>query len=127
MPRTAPSPAISLYAVHREESKLTTDRRIVRSIRRVPTQVKSYGKAETVLDMPYLIQMSRDSYQRFLNTSLRDLFDEISPIDDFTGGRMELRFGEYRFEEPEVLRDVSARDRELHLRRADACRASSSW
>ena len=90
---------------------MTTDRRVVRSIRRVPTQVRSYGKAETVLDIPYLIQMSRDSFQRFLNTSLRDLFDEISPIDDFTGGRLELRFGEYRLEEPKYSeRECRERD-----------------
>ncbi|MSQ41785.1 MAG: DNA-directed RNA polymerase subunit beta [Dehalococcoidia bacterium] len=50
--------------------------------------------------MPHLIQMSRDSFQKFLSTGLRELLDEISPIDDFTGGRMELRLGEYRLEAP---------------------------
>ena len=89
---------------------MTTDRRIVRSIRRVPTLVKSYGKAKSVLQMPYLIQMSRDSYQHFRDVSLRELFDEISPIDDFTGGRMELRFGEYRLEQPKYT------ERECRLR-----------
>ena len=90
---------------------MTTDRRIVRSIRHVPTLVKMFNKSEPVLDMPYLIQMSRDSYQRFLNTSLRQLFDEISPIDDFTGGRMELRFGEYHLEEPKYS-ERECRDRD---------------
>jgi len=79
---------------------LTVDRRIVRAVRTVPSVVKNYGKSELVLDMPYLIQMSKDSYKHFLNVALRTLFDEISPIDDFTGGRMELRFGEYHLEEP---------------------------
>ena len=90
---------------------MTTDRRIVRSIRHVPTAVKNYGKSEHVLEMPYLIQMPRDSYQRFLNTSLRDLFNEISPIEDFTGGRMELRFDEYRLEDPKYSeRECRERD-----------------
>ena len=78
----------------------TTERRIVRTNRRVPTLVRNFGKAERVLEMPHLIQMPRESYERFLKVRLRDLLDEISPIDDFTGGRMELRFGEYRLEDP---------------------------
>ena len=91
---------------------MTTDRRIVRSIRNVPTLIKNYGKSKLVLEMPYLIQMPRDSYQHFLNVSLRQLFDEISPIEDFTGGRMELRFGEYHLEEPKYEeREARLRDR----------------
>ena len=61
--------------------------------------------------MPNLIEMPRRSYERFLREGLRELFDEISPIDDFTGGRMELRFGEYRFEEPKYS-ETESRDRE---------------
>ncbi|MDP6606850.1 MAG: DNA-directed RNA polymerase subunit beta [Dehalococcoidia bacterium] len=62
--------------------------------------------------MPYLIQISKDSYDQFLHTTLRTLLDEISPIEDFTGGRMELRFGEYRIEEPEYTeREARLRDR----------------
>ncbi len=91
---------------------MTTDRRIVRSIRTIPDTVKHYGKSELVLEMPHLIQMSKDSYDKFLNQSLRILLDEISPIDDFTGGRMSLRFGEYRLEEPKYSeREARLRDR----------------
>ncbi len=91
---------------------MTVDRRIVSAIRTIPQLVKHYGKSELVLEMPYLIQMSKDSYDHFLTVSLRTLFDEISPIDDFTGGRMELRFGEYHFEEPKYSeREARLRDR----------------
>jgi len=79
---------------------LTTDRRIVRPNRRVPSLLRQYGKHQEVLDMPYLIQMPRQSYDHFLQTGLRELLDEISPIEDFTGQHMELRFAEYRFGEP---------------------------
>ena len=79
---------------------MATDRRIVRSIRRVPETVKEYGHATTVLDVPDLIEMPRHSYERFVRDGLKELFEEISPIVDFTGTRMELRFGEYRLEEP---------------------------
>ena len=89
----------------------TANRRIVRSNRRVPNLVKDYGQVPHILDMPNLIEMPRRSYDRFLREGLRELFDEISPIDDFTGGRMELRFSEYRFEEPKYS-EMECRDRE---------------
>jgi DNA-directed RNA polymerase subunit beta len=53
-----------------------------------------------VLEVPHLIEMPKRSYERFLRESLRDLFDEISPIEDFTGTRMSLSFTEYHLEEP---------------------------
>jgi DNA-directed RNA polymerase subunit beta len=87
---------------------LATDRRIVRSIRRVPATVKQYGSAPSVLEMPHLIEMPRQAYDRFLRDGLRELFAEISPITDFTGTRMELVIGTpsadgragYRLDEP---------------------------
>jgi len=63
------------------------------------------------MEMPNLIDMPRRSYERFLHESLRELFNEVSPIEDFTGGRMELTFGEYRFEEPKYT-ETECRDRE---------------
>ncbi len=65
----------------------------------VPSVIKDFGRAEHVLEMPHLIQMPRRSYELFLREGLRELLDEISPITDFTGHRMELRFGDYRLEE----------------------------
>ena len=61
---------------------------------------RHYGKSESVLEVPHLIEMPKRSYERFLRESLRDLFDEISPIEDFTGTRMALAFTEYHLEEP---------------------------
>jgi len=90
---------------------LTTDRRIVRSNRRIPETVKEYGRASTVLDVPDLIEMPRHSYDRFIRDGLKELFEEISPIVDFTGTRMELRFGDYRLEEPKYTeRECRQRD-----------------
>ena len=89
----------------------TLSRRIVRSNRRVPNLVRQFGRAIHVLEMPNLIETPRRSYERFLREGLRELFDEVSPIDDFTGSRMELRFGEYRFEEPKY-NEGESRDRE---------------
>ena len=63
---------------------MATDRRIVRSIRPIPKTTKTYGSAPSVLDMPHLIEMPRQSYDRFLREGLADLLAEISPIYDFT-------------------------------------------
>ncbi|MXZ46343.1 MAG: DNA-directed RNA polymerase subunit beta [Chloroflexi bacterium] len=46
--------------------------------------------------------MPKRSYERFLDRSLRELFDEISPIEDFTGTRMALSFIDYYIESPKL-------------------------
>mgnify|MGYP003704923081 FL=1 len=72
---------------------------------------KTFGTNRHVMEMPNLIDMPRRSYERFLREGLRELLDEVSPIQDFTGGRMELRFGDYHFEEPKYT-EAECRDRE---------------
>jgi DNA-directed RNA polymerase subunit beta len=47
-----------------------------------------------------LIAMQTESFQWFLDTGLRQLFDEISPITDHTGEELELHFLDYSFDEP---------------------------
>ena len=70
-----------------------------------------YGKASPVLDVPNLIDMPRRSFQRFLDEGLRELFDEISPIEDFTGTRMGLELTDYRLEPPRLSeRECRQRD-----------------
>ena len=50
--------------------------------------------------MPNLTQIQLDSFKWFLEEGLRELFDEISPIQDFTGKNLELRFLDYHFGKP---------------------------
>ena len=50
--------------------------------------------------MPNLIRIQTDSFDWFKNSGLQELFEEISPITDFTGKNMELRFLDYHFGEP---------------------------
>jgi DNA-directed RNA polymerase subunit beta len=63
--------------------------------------------------VPHLIQIQLDSFRWFKDEGLRELFDEISPIQDFTGTRLELRFGDYSFGDPKYsesecrLRDMT--------------------
>ena len=63
---------------------------------------RDYGKSRPVMDVPHLIDMPKRSYERFLDRSLRELFDEISPIEDFTGTRMALSFLDYYIESPKL-------------------------
>jgi DNA-directed RNA polymerase subunit beta len=59
----------------------------------------SFGKIEEVLEMPNLIEIQHKSYRWFLETGLREMFDDVSPIQDFTGNLV-LEFMEYSFGEP---------------------------
>ncbi len=56
----------------------------------------SYEKFE----IPNLIELQLDSFAWFVDKGLRELFDEISPIKDFTGKVMELQFLDYEFGVP---------------------------
>jgi DNA-directed RNA polymerase subunit beta len=59
----------------------------------------SFAKLVDVLDLPNLIEIQRSSYQWFLERGLKETFDEISPILDFTGNLI-LEFVTYSLGEP---------------------------
>jgi DNA-directed RNA polymerase subunit beta len=61
---------------------------------------KSYARLPNVLDVPNLIKVQLDSFQRFMEDGLKQLLEEISPIKDLTGNRLELSFSAYEFREP---------------------------
>ena len=63
----------------------------------------SFSKTKEILDLPYLIELQKSSYKKFLEEGLREIFDEFSPIVQRAtngGERFILEFGEYRVEEP---------------------------
>jgi len=61
------------------------------------TKRKSYARIPNVLPLPNLIQVQLDSYKWFVETGLRSLFDEISPIVSFNK-MLELHFPGYNEE-----------------------------
>ena len=61
---------------------------------------KSFGKLPQVLDVPNLIQVQLDSFCWFQEEGLKELFQQISPIKDFTGSRLELHLVGYEFRQP---------------------------
>ena len=56
---------------------------------------RAYSRVPSVIDVPNLIQVQLDSFDHFKSEGLRDLFNEISPIEDFPGGRFELSLGSH--------------------------------
>ena len=73
---------------------------------------KSYARIPEVLPIPNLIELQLQSFNWFIENGLRELFDEISPIQDFTGRVMELRFKDYEFEAPKYS-ELECRTRDL--------------
>ena len=62
--------------------------------------MRSYAKLPPVLEVPNLVQIQLNSYRWFWEEGLRELFEAISPIQDFTGTRLELHFLDYEFRQP---------------------------
>ena len=57
----------------------------------------SFAKIDEVLEIPDLIEVQKKSYQWFLEEGLKEVFQEISPIESFTGN-LALEFVDYRLE-----------------------------
>ena len=55
----------------------------------------SYQKQKEVLAMPNLIELQQKSYQWFLKDGIREVFDDISPIENYSGS-LSLEFKEFR-------------------------------
>jgi DNA-directed RNA polymerase subunit beta len=60
---------------------------------------RSFSRIPTVWEMPDLVQVQIESFEWFKREGLRELLEEISPISDHHK-KMELTFGDYRFDEP---------------------------
>lgn len=59
----------------------------------------SFASIKEVLEMPNLIEIQQNSYQWFLNEGIKEMFRDISPIQDFTGNLV-LEFIDYSLGEP---------------------------
>ena len=59
----------------------------------------SFSRIDEVLDMPDLIEVQKNSYRRFLDTDLREVLADVSPITDYNGNLV-LEFVDYSLDEP---------------------------
>ncbi len=81
----------------------------------VPGRV-SYARIAEKREIPDLIELQVRSFAWFVEKGLRELFDEISPIRDFTGKVMELQFLDYEFGDPKYS-ELECRTRDLTFSR----------
>ena len=61
----------------------------------------SYSRQKEVLEMPNLIEIQKDSYKWFLTDGLKEVFNDISPIEDFTE-HLSLEFVDFQLCEDEA-------------------------
>jgi len=68
-----------------------------------------YTKSDDILDMPNLVDHQNKSFQWFVEEGLGELLAEVSPIDDYTGTKLSIRFKDYHFEDPKTT-EAEARE-----------------
>lgn len=70
----------------------------------------SFAKIPTILEVPNLIEVQTNSYEWFVKEGIKEVFDDISQIQDFTGN-LTLQFMEYSFgNSPATVEECRERD-----------------
>ena len=72
----------------------------------------SYQRQREVLEMPNLIDVQKSSYGWFINEGLKEAFEDISPINDYSGN-LSMEFVDYQFNKDKVkysIEECKARD-----------------
>lgn len=74
----------------------------------------SYSRVDEVLELPDLIEVQRSSYEWFLEEGLKEVFNDISPIQDYTGNLI-LEFVDYYLDEEPKYTEDEARERDANF------------
>ena len=74
----------------------------------------SYSRIDEVLELPDLIEVQRSSYEWFIEEGLKEVFDDISPIQDYTGNLI-LEFVDYHISEEPKYSEDEARERDANF------------
>lgn len=82
-----------------------------------------FGDKRQWVDLPDLNTMQITSYGWFFQDGLRELFHEITPIDDFTGKTLSLQFGDYYLDQPKHDEHV-CRERNFTYKASLRCQIS---
>ena len=69
----------------------------VKDVQHGKTTRKSFARIEEILEMPNLIEIQKKSYEWFLTTGLREVFEDVASITDYAGN-FELSFLDYTLE-----------------------------
>ena len=60
---------------------------------------RSYAKTKNAIELGNLLEIQKKSYDWFMTEGIQEVFDDIFPVESFTGN-LSLEFGEYSFDEP---------------------------
>lgn len=60
---------------------------------------RNYAKTKNAIELGNLLEIQKKSYDWFIQEGIKEVFDDIFPVESFTGN-LSLEFGEYSFEEP---------------------------
>ena len=60
---------------------------------------RNYGKTKNAIELSNLLEIQKDSYEWFITEGIKEVFDDIFPVESFTGN-LSLEFGDYSFDEP---------------------------
>ncbi len=60
---------------------------------------RSFEKSKNTLELQDLLEIQKKSYQDFLEIGIKETFDDLFPVESFTGN-ISLEFGDYYFDEP---------------------------
>jgi DNA-directed RNA polymerase subunit beta len=69
----------------------------------------SFTGTDDAISLPNLVDHQNRSFQWFIEEGLGELLSEVSPIDDYTGGKLSLTFKDYHFGDPK-LTEAQARE-----------------
>ena len=86
---------------HKERGELSMEKNRIRPIATGKNMRMTYARQREVLEMPNLIEVQKNSYQWFLDEGLKEVFDDISPISDFSD-RLSLEFVDFELCEKDV-------------------------
>ncbi len=84
-----------------ERGELSMEKNRIRPSLNTKKMRMSYSRQKEVLEMPNLIEVQKDSYQWFLDEGLKEVFDDISPIADYSG-HLSLEFIDFELCEDDV-------------------------
>ena len=74
----------------------------------------SYSRIDEVLDLPDLTEVQKSSYEWFVKEGLKEVFDDISPVQDYTGNLI-LEFVDYYIEKDIKYTEDEARERDVNF------------
>lgn len=74
--------------------------------------IKNFAKSQLPVDLPHSLDLVKVSWKIFWEKSLRKLFQEISPIRDYTKKELELWFLDYKLGKPNYESDFEAKENE---------------